>query len=371
VKQFTILHTIETGGPGGAETVLLNLASQLNKSRFRSIALLPCEGWLSKRLNENGVRTYVVDSKAWYDFHQPLGIARVIRREKVDLIHSHLPGQNFYSCLVGTLTGRKTVATYHGAIELAQARGMRGAIQLGGVRMAADAIIVVCDYMSRMLQQVGFPAEKITRIYNGISPDRFCPDGDGRLKRELQIRNGTKLVGTVANVRQTKGYEFFIQAARQVLDAIPDTRFVAVGDVDPHLAKPLFDSIDRLNLKDRFHFLGFRRDVPELLPELDVFVLPSTSEGFPLVALEAMASARPIVMTRSGGPEEIIEDGRTGLLVPPADSNALAAKICELLQDPNRASELARMARAKIESTFAIDRMIRDYEELYERVLKG
>jgi glycosyltransferase involved in cell wall biosynthesis len=371
VKQFTILHTIETGGPGGAETVLLNLASQLNKSRFRSIALLPYEGWLSKRLHENGVQTYIVNSKAWYDLRQPLGMARVVRREKVDVIHSHLPMQNFYSCLVGTLTRRKTVATYHGAIELAQARGMRGAIQFGGVRIASDAVVVVCDHVSRMLQQIGFSAGKITRIYNGISPDRFCVSGDGRLKRELQLRNGTKLVGTVANVRQTKGYEFLIQAARRVLDTSPDTRFVAVGDVDPDLAPPLLDSIERLNLKDRFHFLGFRSDVPELLSEFDVFVLPSTSEGFPLVALEAMAAARPIVMTRSGGPEEIIEDGRTGFLVPAADSSALAEKICELLHDPNRAKELARMARAKFATTFAIERMIREYEELYERVLKG
>ena len=371
MKQFTILHTIETGGPGGAETVLLNLASRLNNSRFRSIALVPYEGWLSKSLRENGVPTYVVRSKAWYDFRQPVGMARVIRRERVDLIHSHLPGQNFYSCLVGTLTHRKTVATYHGAIELAQTKGVRGAIQLGGVRILADAIVVVCDHVSRLLQQQGFPAGRLTRIYNGINPHRFRIAADGRLKKELQLHNGTKLVGTVANVRQTKGYEFFIQAARKVLDGFPDTRFVAVGDVDPQLAKPLLESIERLNLKDRFHFLGFRSDVPELLRELDVFVLPSTSEGFPLVALEAMASARAVVMTRSGGPEEIIEDGRTGLLVPPADANALAAKICELLQDPIRARGLAQMAQAKIESTFAIDRMVHEYEALYERVLKG
>lgn len=369
MKQFTILHTIETAGPGGAETVVLNLASRLDSSRFRSVALLPREDWLSERLRERGVPTFLVDSRVWYDFRLPLEMARLIRRENIDLIHSHLPGQNFYSCAVGRLLGRKTIATYHGAIELSRSVGLRGAIQLGSVRRSADAVVVVCDHVGRMLRDVGFPAEKIVRIHNGISVDRFQVSGDGRLRRELGLRNGTKVVGTVANVRQSKGYEFFIQAARKVADAMPDTRFVAVGDIDPVIAKPLFESIERLGLQDRFLFLGFRSDVPEILSELDVFVLSSVSEGFPLVALEAMASARPVVVTRSGGPQEIIEDGRTGLLIPPADPDALAEKICELLDNPERAAALARTARARVESTFTLERMIRDYERLYERLL--
>jgi glycosyltransferase involved in cell wall biosynthesis len=271
--------------------------------------------------------------------------------------------------MVGRLTGRKTVATYHGAIELSQSGRLRGAIQFGWVRRSADAVVVVCDYVGKMLVDIGFPAKKIVRIYNGISAERFEVTADGRLRRELGLRNGTKLVGTVANLRQSKGYEFFIEAARKVLDLAPDTRFVAVGDIDPIIAKPLFDSIERLGLKERFLFLGFRTDVPEFLNELDVFVLPSVSEGFPLVALEAMASARPIIVTRSGGPEEIIEDGQTGFLVPPADSDALAEKICELLGSPERAAVLARAARAKLVSTFTLDKMIREYECLYERLL--
>lgn len=371
MRKFTILHTIETAGPGGAETVVLNLASGLDSSRFRSIALLPREDWLSERLRERGVPTFFVDSKAWYDFRMPIGMARLIRKEKIDLIHSHLPGQNFYSCMVGRLTGRKTIATYHGAIELSQSGRLRGAIQFGLVRRSADRVVVVCDFVGKLLQDARFPARKIVRIHNGIKVDRFQVDGDGRLRRELGLRNGTKLVGTVANVRQSKGYEFFIESARKVVDAMPDVRFVAVGDIDPILAKPLFDSIERLGLQDRFLFLGFRADVPEFLSELDLFVLPSVSEGFPLVVLEAMAAARPIVVTRSGGPQEIIEDGQTGILVPPADSAALAQKIRELLDNPERAAALARAARAKVESAFTLERMISDYECLYERLLNA
>jgi len=371
MKKFTILHTIETAGPGGAETVVLDLASRLDSNRFQSIVLLPREDWLSRNLRECNVPTFFVDSKAWYDFQLPRGMARLIRKENVDLIHSHLPSQNFYSCAVGLLTGPKTVATYHGALELAQSQGLRGAIQLSTVRRAADAVVVVCDFMGKMLQEIKFPAQKLVRIYNGIPIERYEVPSDGRLRRELRISNGTKIVGTVANLRKTKGYEFLVQAAGKVLAAAPDTRFVAIGDINQEIAKPLFEAVRQLGIQDCFHFLGFRKDIPELLNELDIFVLASVSEGFPLVALEAMAASRPIVVTRSGGPQEIIEDGRTGLLVPPADADALAERICQLLCDPERAIQLARSARSKVASAFSIEKMIASYEHLYEHLLGG
>jgi glycosyltransferase involved in cell wall biosynthesis len=371
MKKFTIMHTIETAGPGGAETVVLDLASRLDSSRFRSIVLLPREDWLSKNLQERGVPTFFVNSQSWYDFQLPRGMAHLIRQEKVDLIHSHLPGQNFYSCAVGLLTGPKTVATYHGALELAQSRGLRGTIQLGTVRRTADAVVVVCDFMGKMLQDIKFPARKVVRIYNGIQIERYEVPTDGRLRRELGISNGTKIVGTVANLRQTKGYEFLVQAAGKVLAAAPDTRFVAVGDINQEIAKPLFEATRQLGIQDRFHFLGFRKDIPELLNEFDVFVLASVSEGFPLVALEAMAASRPVVVTRSGGPQEIVDDGVNGLLVAPGDAGALADKICELLADPGRALQLARSARSKVGRVFSIEKMIVSYEDLYERLLSG
>jgi glycosyltransferase involved in cell wall biosynthesis len=369
MRKLTILHTIETAGPGGAETVVLNLASRLDSNRFRSIVLLPRQDWLSERLQERGVSTFFVDSKAWYDFRMPLGMARLVHKEKVDLIHSHLPGQNFYSCLVGRLTGRKTIATYHGAIELSQSGRLRGGIQFWWVRRSADKVVVVCDFVGAMLRRSGFPANKVVRIHNGIDVDPFRVPADGRLRRELGLRNGTRLIGTVANVRQSKGYEFFIQAARRVVDVRPDVLFVASGDIDPIIAKPLLSSVERLGLKERFLFLGFRTDVPEFLSELDVFVLPSVSEGFPLVALEAMASGRPVVVTRSGGPQEIVDDEQTGFLIPPADPNIMAQRICELLDNPQRAATLGGAAREKVASTFTLDRMIDEYERLYERLL--
>lgn len=368
MSTLTILHTIETGGPGGAETVVLNLASNLDSRRFRSLALVPDGPWLPHKLRERGVPTYLVESRPWYDPRPMARMARLLEREKVDVIHSHLPDQNFYSCLAGRLTGRKTVVTYHGPCELAQGKGFKASMKLWYVRRSASAIVVVCDFVGQMLREVGFPSDKIVRIYNGIEVGRFCSPKTGRLREEIGCREEAKLIGMVANVRASKGYEFFIRAARKVLDAFPLTRFVSIGDMDGTLGQPLRDLVQQLGLEGRFFFLGFRGDVPEILSDLDVFVLSSVSEGFPLVTLEAMAAGRPVIATRCGGPQEVVEDGRTGFLVQPADSDGLAIKICELIGEPESAAALGQRGRAKVLGEFSLEQMVRQYECLYERL---
>ncbi len=369
MMKHTILHTIETGGPGGAESVLLALATRIDTSRFRSLVLLPHEGWLQTKLQEKGIPVFLAKSSAWYDLHLPRAMARLVRQEKVDLIHSHLADQNFYSCLVGRLTGARTVVTYHGSPSWSEADKLRCAIKLWFVRHSADAVVVVSDYLKQSLRDLKFPADRIVRVHNGVDMDQFTPSPAGRLRAELKCQNGTKLIGMVANLRESKGYEYFIQAARKVADAIPQTRFVAIGEIDPGIGKRLQDLVRQMSLQDRFSFLGFREDVPDILGDLDLFVLSSVSEGFSLATVEAMAAGKPVVVTRSGGPLEIVDDGSTGLLVPPADVESLAARICQLLGNPEQATALGHSARAKVERMFTLSHMVAQYENVYERCL--
>jgi glycosyltransferase involved in cell wall biosynthesis len=185
----------------------------------------------------------------------------------------------------------------------------------------------------------------------------------------LGCAHGTRLVGMVANLRRDKGYEFFVRAARSVAHRLPQAHFVAVGEGSARDLEQLQALVRELGLSGRFSFLGFRPDIPEILSELDVFVLSSTSEGFSLATVEAMAAGRPVVVTRSGGPEEIVEDGRSGFLVPPADSEGLASKVCEVLAHPLLAEELGRNARRRAEERFSLRRMLAEYENLYQRLL--
>ena len=366
---YTILHTIETGGPGGAETVLLELASRLNPERFRSLALLPGGHWLPRRLEERGVPCTISESRTWYDPSLLRTMVRLIRRENVDLIHSHLDDQNFYSSVAGLITRRKAVVTYHGAPGLARQQGLRRRFKTWTVRRSASAVVVVSDYLKELLGQAGFSPSRIHRIYNGVDLARFAPTGERRIRAELHLGDETKLVGMVANIRRSKGYEYFIRAACKIVESVPQARFLAIGEADEALARPLHELVRSLGLESRFLFLGFRPDVASLLGEMNVFVLSSTDEGLSIATIEAMAAARPVVVTRSGGPQEIVEEGETGFLVPPADADALAARVCDILRQPELGIRLGNNARAAVTARFSIEQMVHEYESLYQRCL--
>lgn len=370
MKPLTILHTVETSGPGGAENVLLKLVSELDPARFRSIVAINDPGWLQDRLRELELPFHRIPWRRWYDLKLPRALAQLVRAEGVDVIHSHLPDQNFYSCLAARLTGCPMIATYHGPVELTNSQALRHELKLKLVKSTAAAVTVVCNCVGEMLLDLGFPHSKIERIYNGVDLSS-CKGADGRLRRELGLGPDVPIIGMVANIRPPKGHEFFIRAARLVADRYPQAFFVISGDLHETLAPPLFDLANSLGLNEHLKFLGFRSDVPNLMAEMDMFVLPSTSEGFPLVVLEAMAAGRPVVATRCGGVEEIIENGLDGVLVPVADSGEIAREICSLLGDRQRAAALGTAARRSVRDKFSVEAMITSYERLYERIAPG
>ncbi len=365
MKRRTIFHTIETGGPGGAETILLHLASRLDPARFRSVVLAPEAGWLLDGLRQNQVTTHLIAMRGRLD-RTLRAMARLVRAENADLIHSHLPDQNFHSCLVGRMTDRPVVTTYHGALDVS---GARATLKTRVVRRFASATVAVSQSLMASLRSAGFGAERVFCIHNGVDTEHFAVAPSGRLRTELGCANGARLVGMVANLRRDKGYEFFVRSARLVADRVPQCHFVAVGEGDQESRARLEALVRELGLGGRFSFAGFRPNIPEVLAELDVFVLSSTSEGFSLATVEAMAAGRPVVVTRSGGPQEIVEDGRSGFLVPPADPENMAARVCDLLANPSLAEELGGNARRSVEQRFSLARMLAEYENLYQRLL--
>jgi len=365
VKPYTILHTIDSEGPGGAETVVLNLATRLNTAVFRSIVLVPPGSWLSSRLKEQGVPVLEVSWKVWWDLRGPWKMIDVVRKHKVDLIHSHLPAQNFYSCLVGVMTHTKTLAMYHGPVELEWSQNLKGRLRLWFVRRAADGVVVVCDLVKRLLVRLGFEKDRIALVYNGIDPSPYAAHGQPSLRRELGLPPEHKLVGMIANVRPSKGYDVFVQACAEVCKKHSDVTFLAVGDVNEEVAAPIKRMHERLSLGNRFRFLGFRSDVSRILKELNVFVLASTSEGMPLAILEAMAAGTPVISTNCGGIPEVIDHERTGLLVPPSDYSALSRAISRLFADPEYSGKLGTQAQDKFYKEFTLDGMIERYEKLY------
>jgi glycosyltransferase involved in cell wall biosynthesis len=188
-------------------------------------------------------------------------------------------------------------------------------------------------------------------------------------RQRLGIPESAKLIGTIANVRPSKAYEVLIAAAAEVSQRLPDAHFIAAGEPHPAISPKLEKMIDELRLSGRFHFVGHRDDVQDLLAAMDIFVLSSTSEGFSIATIEAMAAHKPCVVTRSGGPEEIIEHEKTGLLVPVGDATALAQGVLRLLASPTEAVKMAEQARIAVEQRFSVHKMVRAYEDLYCELL--
>jgi glycosyltransferase involved in cell wall biosynthesis len=230
--------------------------------------------------------------------------------------------------------------------------------------------VAVCDVVRDALVGLGFPTARIARVYNGIDVAAFRAPPSAGIRAQFGWPDDTKVVGMVANVRVTKGYEYFVRAARQVLDADPSVRFVSAGDVDPVLGEPVLRLVRELQLEGAVRFLGQRSDVPALMRDLDVFVLPSTSEGFPLALLEAMAAGKAVVATRCGGPEELVQDGANGFLVPPADPGSLSDRIVRLLTDDVRARALGNKAR-ETGQRFTVASMVANYQDVYQQVLQA
>lgn len=204
------------------------------------------------------------------------------------------------------------------------------------------------------LRRERVPARKITVIPNGLDIEAFAPRSlPSRLRRVI----------TVANLRQEKAHEVLFEAAASILRGYPDAEFWIVGGGVRR--DELTALAGRLGIAGRTRFFGHRDDVPALLAESDIFVLPSRSEAFPSGVIEAMAAGLPVVVTGVGGNLELVRHRQNGLIVPPGDAAAIEASIRELIESPGQAAALGRAARASVEHRFSFERMVSAFEHLY------
>lgn len=276
-------------------------------------------------------------------------LAKELRDERLSVFHAHLSWP--LACAEGLVAARlarvpKVVATsqLYCALENSAAVRLRHRAQSALI----DQYIAVSDAVAQRLSgDLGIRASRITVVRNGIDADPFQCGPEPDFREALGGVPGRPLVLTVARLHSQKGHEYLLQAARLVEDAV----FLFAGEGPERLK---LEALSRtLGLDRRVHFLGHRTDVPRLLANCDIFVLPSLYEGFPLVILEAMAAGRPIVSTRIGGTDEAVVHGESGLLVPPEDPQGLAQGILEHCRNPEIAARMAARARARVVETFS------------------
>lgn len=360
----TILHLIDTTGPGGAETVFTNLLKELEQTQFRNIVVLRGEGWVADSVRNLGITPHIIDSKGSFNLGYIKALRRLIRSEKADLIHSHLLGSNVYGALLALICRKPMIATFHGAVDVAsEERFLRSKFFLIG-RGASIIVCVSKRLQQEMAERSPLPTQKLKLIYNGVDPEVFDGAPASGLKEELGLPQDATLVISIGNIRPAKGYEYLVEAAITMAEMNPKVHFVVVGHQKEKLFKKLMDQVAQAPTQPNIHWLGFRPDVANILRQADIFVLPSVSEGFSISTVEAMMAGVPVIATRSGGPEEIIQNGVSGLLVPAKDPGAIIEAIQNMMDQSTRKGVIDE-ARRTAKERFSLQSMLENYKNLY------
>jgi glycosyltransferase involved in cell wall biosynthesis len=360
------MHLSSTSGPGGAEVVVSCLAAHLDPTRFQATVGLFHPGFLADRCRQAGVRTRFVPIRGAFDvgwFHRAW---RVVRQERVALVHAHEFTANTYGTAVARLAGIPLIATVHGKSYYPERLKRRAAYRL--VSRMSTMVAVSHDLKRFMVRQLGIAPDRIRVIHNGVEPHVPAAPGDvERCRAELGLRRDEQVVGTVASLYPVKGHTYLLEAVGAVLEACPRTTFLLIGQGE--LQRSLEAEARSRGYGGRVRFLGFRSDVSALLDLMDVFVLPSLSEGLSIALLEAMAAGVPVVATDVGGNGEIVLDGETGLLVPSRNAAALAGAVIRLLTDAGQATEFGRRGLRRVGEHFSLGAMSNEYTRLYEHCL--
>ena len=370
-----VLNVVPTLMCGGTENQFMTLARMLDRMRFdvEFACLRRWGGFVDELLARNIPLTeYPVSTfRSLAAVAQQARLTRHIRRRRIQIVHAY----NFYGNVFATPPARLVAPVVIASIRdrapyltRMQKRVQRYACQF------ADCILVNADAVKEWLIADGYDASKIAVIRNGVDLTRFdnLPPRVN-LRREFGLPDDTPLVGVVSRLSRLKGLEHFLEAAAIVRTHIPDAHFVVVGETNPmdrEYLRELQGHAARCGVAGHVTFTGLRSDVPAVLASLTVSVMPSLNEALSNVVLESMAAGAPTVATRVGGTPEAVGDGVTGILIPPADSVAMADAIVHVLRDPQLAAHLGCAARARIADHFSVCRMVRATEDLYTDLLE-
>ena len=371
-KIFFLLDSLNMGG---TETQAVELAMRLGPERYEvTLGCLRARGPLLEKLAAHPlvVREFYpeggVDSLR--GFYQMLRLARFLRRERFQIVHTH----DLYSNLLGIPAAfiARVPVIISSQRDLAHFGVYRTGrrVWLRRIQRLSTAVLTNANAVRQaILEETHFPEQRVRVIYNGVDLSRFARECRDRswIRHNTEREKWIVLVGNMHS--DVKGHPELIDAAKEVTQQFPEVRFLLVGD---GIQREEFEAqVARLGLKERFEFLGLRDDVPRILSCCDVAVSPSKAEGLPNAVLEYLAAGLPTVATRVGGNVEIIQDGKNGLLVSPNDSSELAGALLRLLRDPAFAAELGRNGREFVASQFSFERLVENTDEFYSELLRS
>lgn len=349
---------------GGAERHLATLLERLDASRFEArVICLGREGELFAEVAST-VPAHALHHSKRQVLRSVWTLARELRRTRPDVVVLRGYSAELVGRVAALLAGRPRCVVWVHNCEDFEPRGRVRRVSDRVLERATTAYFGVADrQVPYLTQTLGHPSDKVHVIHNGVEVDKFAaPDkaSSSRIRGELGLDVDDVVIGILAGLRPEKDHELFLAAARDVLDRASDARFLVIGD--GALRAGLEMRARELQLGDRVQFAGFRPDVARVLQAVDIVALTSYSECFPISLLEAMAASRPTVCTDVGGVAEIVEHGRTGLLVPARDQGALTRALLELVEEPARRVTMGQAGRKRVEQRFTLDHSVREAE---------
>jgi glycosyltransferase involved in cell wall biosynthesis len=370
----TVLFPVNELKVGGAEQQLLELVRGLDKRRFRPIvAPLYSGGPLEAEFRAiPGVEVVELGRRGKYDFTTLWTLATLLRRRRVDIVQPFLSPATFFGLLPALVSGTPVkIVTERCGVRRVRGFGYRAyRAAEDALTRFADAVIPNSAAGQDDLLRRGIPRSKITVIYNGISIDRLQVDSarSAAIRERLAVPPDGHVAGILASLTPAKGHETLLRAAASLATAFPGLRYAIIGDGP--LRPRLEQLTHELGLGERVVFFGNQRNVGDYLAACDVLVSASRdNEGCSNSILEAMALRIPVIATDVGGSGELVRDGDTGTVIPPDSPAALAAALRRVLSAPAQAKAMVERAHKQVEERFALQRMVRDYEALYQRLL--
>jgi glycosyltransferase involved in cell wall biosynthesis len=325
-------------------------------------------GTLQESMHSLNTPTFSLRATARWQY--PLSIirlARLLRREKVSLLHAHCFDPTFIGLIAAQLARVRFVFTRHHSDHNIRLNARWHTRIDSWCARRADHVIAVSEATRQIMTEIeNVPSHQVSVIYNGMEPLREAePEGVTRARQEFDLSQ-ERVCLMLARLHEEKGHRFLFDAIPDITSRVGPVSFLLAGD-GPHRGK-LEADVQARGLQNVVRFLGRRDDVPELISLASIVVLPSLAESFGFTLLEAMSLSKPVVGSTTGGIPEVVVDGETGLLVPPADSRALANAICDVLENPVRAQAFGEEGRRRA-ALFTFERMIGGYESVYQSVI--
>ena len=369
LPRVKVLYFLNSLVRGGVEEHVLGLLRGIDRDKFEPVLVCPQKliDLIKDELMKAQVRYYPVCIRRWRNIGEIGKFIHILKKEKPDIVHSHLFYATMFAAPIAKLCGvKKIISTAH--LREAWRKGIKKAyfVDRFFYRFVDEIIAVSYAVKDYLVEEKKIPESKITVIHNGVDVEKFKPISRPGLSNNHSFSQDRVLkftIGVIGRLEPQKGHKYFFEALGMLNGKLEDVEIKILGDGS--LRKELEDQSRSLNCGNRITFLGFRSDIVSQIQNLDLIVLPSLYEGLPLTALEAGAMGKPILATAVDGSAEVVLDGETGMLVPAADSAALKEAIEKILNDKKTLQEFGEKARKHIISNFDLLNQIRKTESLY------